>query len=262
MQEKLEAFLEFVQKDVLHHWGTLDAITHKNWLSDLGHDTLAIFHFDATMLIVLTLLLCILAFVGRRQIGQLPRGFGIVLEKYVLFIRDEMVYPNFGGKAGKKYVPYFCTTFIFILMANLLGLIPVFTCATGNINVTAALALIFLSVALTVTVRAGGVKGFISAFVPGGLPKAMRPLMFVMEIVSLLTRTFALTIRLFANMMGGHIVLYSMISLTAIVGAVATPSILIAVCLYFLEVFVAFLQAYVFTMLATIFTGMMVHPEH
>ena len=86
--------------------------------------------------------------------------------------------------------------------------------------------------------------------------------MFTMEAVSLFARTFALAMRLFANMLGGHVVLYAMVSLTAIFGAVAAPSLAVAACLYLFEVFVAFLQAYVFTVLAAIFIGMMVHPQH
>ena len=86
--------------------------------------------------------------------------------------------------------------------------------------------------------------------------------MFFMEAVSLFARTFALAIRLFANMLGGHIVLYAMAALTAILGLVALPSLALAACLYLFEVFIACLQAYVFTVLSAIFIGMMVHPQH
>ncbi len=263
MEEKLRAFLSYVDHHVMHHWGSLDAITHANWLSALGHDILAIFHFDATMLLLTTLLLGWLAVSCRKSVGLIPKKMGILLELYVKFIRDEIVYPNFGGAhIGRRFVPFFCSIFLFIMIANLLGLIPLFTSATGNVCITAGLALIFFGFAIWSALRVAGIKGTLGSFIPSGLPGPLKPIMFIMEIISFCTRTFALAIRLFANMLGGHIVLYAMVSLTTIFGLVASPSLLIAICLYLFEVFVACLQAYVFTMLAAIFTGMMVHPEH
>ena len=263
MEERLLAFLEYINEDVLHHWGSLDALTHRDWFASLGHNFLAIWHYDWVMIALVTLLLALLAVFARKTVRRIPHGAGVALELYVRFIRDAMVYPNFGGPTnGRPFVPFFCTIFLFIMLANLIGLIPLFTCATGNVNVTAALSLLFLGFAVWSTLRAGGLVGMKHALLPGGLPWPMRPFMFLMETVSLCTRTFALAIRLFANMLGGHIVLYAMISLTAIFGAIALPSLLVAVGLYFFEVFVACLQAYVFTMLAAIFTGMMVHPQH
>lgn len=263
MEEKLQAFLEYINEDVLHHWGSLDALTHRDWLESLGHNFFAIWHYDAVMIVLVAVLLGLLALLGRKAVRRIPHGLGVALELYVRFIRDGMVYPNFGGaENGRPFVPFFCSVFLFVMVANLIGLIPLFTCATGNVNVTAALALTFLGFAVWSTLRGGGFPGLKHALLPGGLPMPMRPFMFFMETVSLCTRTFALAIRLFANMLGGHIVLYAMISLTAIFGAVAVPSLLVAVGLYFFEVFVACLQAYVFTMLAAIFTGMMVHPQH
>ncbi len=264
MQERLAEFQAYVNHHVLHHWGTPDASTHADWLSSLGQQGLAIFHFDAIMLIIIALLLCAMAFWARKRIGRIPSGFGLLMEKFLIFIRDEMVEPNFGGHkgAGRKFIPFFCTLFVFILLANLLGLIPIFSCATGNVNVTGALSLIFFAVALGATVRAGGAKGLFKAFMPAGLPGPMKPIMFVMEIISFFSRTIALMIRLFANMMGGHIMLYMFAAMTAIVGWYACPTVLVATLLYFFELFVACLQAYVFTMLAAVFIGMMVHPQH
>ena len=264
MQERLEAFQEYVEHHVLHHWGTPDAGTHADWLSSLGHNALAIFHFDAVMLFVVAAVLALLGVCARRSIGRVPHGLGLLMEKFVIFIRGEMVEPNFGGKGqGRGFIPFFCTLFLFILVANLLGLIPLFSCATGNINVTGALALVFFAVALAATARLGGVRGLAGAFMPKGLPGPLGPLMFVMEVISFCTRTIALMIRLFANMMGGHIMLYIMAAMTAIVGSLwASPTVLVASVLYLFELFVAFLQAYVFTMLAAVFIGMMVHPQH
>lgn len=266
MQEKLDAFLQFVDHHVMQHGGSLDALTHRSWVSDLkiiGHDILEALHFDESMVLLVAALLVALAWFGRKTIGRIPHGFGVIIEKYLLFIRDEIVYPNFGGAAhGRRFVPFFCSIFLFIMLSNLLGLVPLFTCATGNINVTGALAVIFLSVALWGTMRQGGFHALVHALLPAGLPGPMRPIMFLMEVISLFSRTFALMMRLFANMLGGHVVLYAMVSLTAIFGAAAAPSLAVASCLYLFEVFVAFLQAYVFTMLSAIFIGMMVHPQH
>ncbi|MDO5462536.1 MAG: F0F1 ATP synthase subunit A [bacterium] len=262
MEERMQAFLNYIDHHVMHHGGSLDALTHKNWLSTLGHDILTIFHFDVTMLVLIVLIALLVVLFGRKKIGVSPRGFGVLLEKYVLFIRDEIVYPNFGGaEHGRGFVPFFCTVFFFIFTANFLGLIPLFTTATGNISVTAGLSLIFFGVSLYAVFRKGLGNAF-HAMVPGGLPVPMRPMMFVMEWVSLFARTFALAVRLFANMLGGHVVLYSMISLSAILGVAATPSLAVAIGLYLFEAFVACLQAYVFTVLSAIFIGMMVHPQH
>lgn len=266
MQEKLNAFLEYVDHHVMHHGGSLDALAHKTWLEDLtilGHDLLAVFHFDEFMVVLVALLLIALAWKGRKAIGRIPCGFGVLIEKYLLFIRDDIVYPNFGGaEHGRRFVPFFCSIFLFIMLSNLLGLVPLFTCSTGNLNVTGALATTFLGMALWGTLRQGGAHALIHALLPSGLPGPMRPIMFLMEVISLFSRTFALMMRLFANMLGGHVVLYAMVSLTAIFGAMAAPSLAVAVCLYLFEVFVALLQAYVFTTLSAIFIGMMVHPQH
>ena len=263
MKERLAYFQQYVDHHVMHHEGTPDASTFSEWISNLGFPKLAIFHNDVVMLLLVVVVLCLIAFLARRKIGKVPSGFGLLMEKYVIFIRDEMVEPNFGGKgSGRGFIPFFCTLFLFILVSNLLGLIPIFSCVTGNINVTGALSLIFFGVALVATVWMGGARGTLAAFLPGGLPWPMRPLMFVMEVISFFTRTAALMIRLFANMMGGHIMLYIMAAMTAIVGWYAFPTVLVASLLYFFELFVACLQAYVFTMLAAVFIGMMVHPQH
>ena len=91
MQERLEAFRMYVEHHVLHHWGTMDAVTHSDWLSSLGHNALAIFHFDAVMVFVVVAVLALLGVCARRSIGRVPRGLGLLMEKFVIFIRDEMV---------------------------------------------------------------------------------------------------------------------------------------------------------------------------
>ncbi len=259
MQEKQAEFLKYIDHHVLTHEGSVDA-----WNLPFVHiDFLENFHYDCVVVFVIAVLLIGLAFWGRRSIGRIPRYLGSLLEVYILFIRDSLVYPNFGGaKLGRNFVPFFASLFLFILTANLLGLIPLFTTATGNISVTVALALIFMGVSFFSLFRYNGVAGLPKAFIPAGLPLPLKPIMFCLEIIGVGSRSFALAMRLFANMLGGHIVVYALLSLTAMLGLAASPSFVMGVALYLFEVFVAFLQAYVFTLLSSIFMGMIVHPDH
>jgi F-type H+-transporting ATPase subunit a len=167
-----------------------------------------------------------------------------------------------GKEVGQRFLSFFCTLFIFILCGNLLGLVPLFSAVTGNVSVTAGLATIFLGVCLYAAIRLRGVKGLLLAFVPHGLPGWLLPMMVVLEIISFFSRIFALTIRLFCNMLAGHIVIYSLLGMTIIYGWVGAPAVGVAVVMYFFELFVAFLQAYIFTLLSAIFINIMVNPEH
>ncbi|NNE34543.1 MAG: F0F1 ATP synthase subunit A [Rhodothermales bacterium] len=188
-----------------------------------------------------------------------------MLEVLVLFVRDEIARPNIGEKAG-KFVPYLLTVFFFILACNLIGLLPFSTTATSNITVTAILA----GITFLIT-QVSGTKDYWKHLAgPPGVPLFVRPLLIPVEILGLFTKPFALAIRLFANMTAGHIVILSLIGLiftftnaygrpvgwgTSIVWVGFTLFIL---CL---ELLVAFLQAYIFTMLSALFIGMAVE-EH
>ena len=258
--EKQDALQEFVNHHVLHHAGSA-----KGWNLPYVHvNALDWFRYDSIMLGVVVLLLITMGVVVRRAYGRnpIPRGFASVIEAYVLFIRDQIVYENFGEKEGKRFVSFFCTLFIFILTTNLLGLVPLFSTATGNISVTAALALIFMVLALGSVLKLRGFHGLKSAFVPSGIPGGLVGPMLVMEIISFFSRVFALCVRLFANMLAGHMVIYSMVGMTVVFGWVAFPALIMAGAMYFFELFVAFLQAYIFTLLTAIFMNMMVNPEH
>jgi F-type H+-transporting ATPase subunit a len=258
MGQQQDAMQDFINHHVMHHAGSADS-----WNFPFAHvAALELFHYDAVMLAVIVALLAGAAVAVRRSYALLPRGLASVAEAYVLFMRDEVVYPQFGEKAGRRFLSYFCTLFLFILTANVLGLFPLFSTATGNISVTAGLATFFMVAALGAVVRLRGLRGIKAVFVPHGLPGWLVPFMAVMEVVSFFSRVFALTVRLFCNMLAGHIVIYSLLGLIAVYGAVAAPSLLMAVLMYFFELFVAFLQAYVFTTLAAIFMGMMVNPQH
>ncbi len=194
--------------------------------------------------------------------------FRALIEIIVLFLRDEVVEPNLGHK-GRAYMGYFSTLFFFILVLNLLGLVPYGATATGNLAVTAGLALTTFALVNFAGIKEQGFFGYFSHIVPKGVPVWLYPLLFPIELIGLLTKTFALCIRLFANMIAGHIVILAFISfififgsLSAVVGfGVAPISVGLVLFTLLLELFVAFLQAYVFVFLTAIFTGAAMHPH-
>ena len=185
-----------------------------------------------------------------------PRGMTNVLEAMVLFIRDEVALPNM-GPAGLRYVPYLLTTFFFILVMNLLGLIPYGATSTGNIAVTAGLAMIAFIMIQVAAIRAQGLAQYL-AHLTGGVHPVLWPIMVPIEVLGLFTKPFALCIRLFANMTGGHIVILSLLGLVFLFRsfAVGVGSVLFSVGISLLELLVAFIQAYVFTMLTSLFMGL------
>jgi F-type H+-transporting ATPase subunit a len=192
-----------------------------------------------------------------------PKGFSLILEMLVLFVRDELAKPNIGEKEYRKYTPYLLTCFFFILVINLLGLMPFSATATGNLGVTAALALCTFVLTQIASIQSAGIGGYLK-HLTGGVSPALWPIMIPVEILGLFTKPFALCVRLFANMVAGHIVIYFLLGLIFIMKSVwvAPLSIAFATAIYFLEIFVAFLQAYVFTMLSAVFIGMGVAMGH
>ena len=207
---------------------------------------------------------------SRRQHGESghTRGAAGGIEAMALYLRNEVVLPNVGHH-GEKFVPFALTLFFFILCCNLLGLIPYGSTATGNISVTATLAIITFIVVEIAGVRANGV-GYLSTLFYWNkeLPIVMRVIMFFVmspvEMVGKLTKPFALAIRLFANMTAGHIVLLAIIGLIFsfqnwfITGA----PVLMATAISVLELFVSFLQAFIFTLLASVFIGQIREAHH
>ena len=196
-----------------------------------------------------------------------PRGFAAGLEAMVLYLREEVVMKNI-PHGGARYAPFILTLFFFILFANLLGLIPYGSTATGNISVTATLALITLVVVETAGMRAQG-AGYLKTIVywPSDMPLAMKlPMTLIMtpiEIVGKLTKPFALAIRLFANMTAGHIVVLALIGLIfTFAGVLSGAPLLMAVAIMVLELFVAFLQAFIFALLSSVFIGQMTEAHH
>ena len=197
-----------------------------------------------------------------RKKDIVPHGLTNLLEIFVLFIRDQISIPSLGEKDGRRMAPLFCSFFFFILGLNLLGLIPIFRAATGNVNVTGALALVTLTFMIFGSIYKNGFMGFVKVFMPSGVPWPILILLTPVEFIGMFIKAFALTIRLFANMLAGHIVIYALLGLIVIFGWAALPAMALAMGVYFLELFIAFLQAYIFTLLSAMFIGQMVHPEH
>lgn len=198
-----------------------------------------------------------------RNPNAVPTGWANAIEAVVVFLRDEVILPAI-GEAGKRYLPFLLTVFFFILVCNLLGLIPLSATATGNISVTAALALIALFMIQFSGAREHGLWHHLQNLVPPGLPAWLLPIMIPVEIMGQLTKPFALCIRLYANMTAGHLVILSFLSLIFVMKSVLVAPIAVGFALFInvLELFIAFLQAYIFTMLTSLFMGMAIHPEH
>jgi F-type H+-transporting ATPase subunit a len=204
------------------------------------------------------LILCVVAIAVARKNSRrpVPTGFGNLFEMVIVFLRDEVAIPNM-GIAGLRYMPYLLTTFFFILFMNLLGLIPWGASATGNINVTAGLAIIAFVMIQASAIRAQGFGHYL-AHLSGGVHWSLWPIMIPIEILGLFTKPFALCMRLFANMLGGHIVIVSLLGLIFVFGSyfIAIGPVSFVVGINFLELFVAFLQAYIFVMLTSLFMGL------
>ena len=189
-------------------------------------------------------------------------------EEYVSFIRDGLVIPNM-GQEGRSLLPYFCTLFAFILCTNLAGMIPHMKTATSNISVTAALALCSGGLILYSGLKYHGFIGFLKGFVPSGTPAWLVPLIFPLEVLSTVIKVCVLAIRLFANMLSGHMVLLCLLLIIFIIGKMqiafgfvsVVPAMALEIFMTCLELLVAFLQAYVFTLLTAIFAGSVIHTH-
>ncbi len=231
-----------------------------------GIDTMKYFHVDAhqaAMILVSLLLILVFGMIYRKS-SRVPHGITNLLEVIVVFIRDEVCVSNMGKEDGKSWTPYFLTLFFFILGMNLLGLIPLGVSATGNINVTAPLAIFSFLIMTVVAIAKNGFSKWFHAFVPSGVPFPILIGLVPLEILGVAVKSFALAVRLFANMMAGHLALFTLMSFIYIYGpALAGPTAgPVALAIYALEAGVAILQAYIFTFLSALFIGQIFHPEH
>ena len=250
------------------------------WNVNLG--PLGVVDFAPTKHVVFMLLaavLCLLVFIPlagkarRLEPGKAPAGVGGGMEAMILYFRDEIVRKNIGHGAD-AYVPYILTLFFFILFMNLLGLVPWGSSATGNVSVTMALALCTLALVELSGMQALGVKGYLHTifFVPEGMPALgaapITLLLAPVEFVGKLTKPFALTIRLFANMMAGHVLIFALGGLVVTMGAIGAGTVAggigataLATFVMVLEVVVAFLQAGIFALLTSVFVGLIRHAH-
>ena len=219
------------------------------------------------ILIGLLMLLWFSKLARQYKTKQVPTGFGRVLEPLVLYVRDEIAKPNIGEKHYRRFTGYLLTVFFFIWILNLAGLTPLGFNVTGQLAVTACLA-IFTLVIYTVS----GTKGYwIHMLWTPGVPLLIRPVLAIIELAgALIIKPFSLLVRLFANISAGHIVVMSLIAIMftlkeslGVVGATGL-SLLLSFFITLIEVLVAFLQAYIFTMLSALFIGMAVddHKAH
>jgi F-type H+-transporting ATPase subunit a len=216
----------------------------------------------ALMIMIGCAIILMLFLVFYRKNDRIPSGLTNCLEALVVFVRDEVAVPNLGEKDGLQFTPMLCTIFFFILTLNLLGLVPFFRTATSNINVTFSLAFLIFVLLIFGTIARNGFKGIWHALIPAALPKWFIPLFLIIEIASIIARSVALMIRLFANMIAGHMVILSFLGLVIMFGWIALPAVFLAVFIYCLEVFISLLQAYIFILLSAVFIGQMYHPDH
>ena len=222
----------------------------------------------ASMILSVLILFFILrkASVSYKNKKAAPKGLQAFLEPLILFVRDDIIKSSIGPK-HKKYTMFLLTVFFFILINNLLGLTPGAANVTGNISVTFVLSL-FTFIIITVSANKGYWKHLIK---PPGTPLALLPIMIPIEIFGVFTKPFALMIRLFANITAGHIIIFSLISLIFVASnngenvvagwAVAPLSVLFVLFIFLIEILVAFLQAYIFTLLSAVFIGLAVKEE-
>jgi len=222
------------------------------------------------MIIALTLLVWIMLSIAKRYksgqgITSAPKGTQSLLEPVIIFVQDEVAKPNLGNKY-KKYLPYILTVFFFILINNLVGLIPGTANVTGNIAFTFVLAIIsFIIIMFSTNSHYWG-----HIIWPPNIPIAIKFILIPVEILGIFTKPIALMIRLFANMIAGHIIIICLISLIFIFGAISTSagwgfsplSLAFTIFIYFIEILVAFLQAYIFANLTAVFIGQAFEGSH
>ncbi len=253
---------------IMHH--IADSEVHlPDWLAPYFHpvfEALGISKAVLMMMLASAILIVLAAtFLRRSRAGEeAPTGMANALEVMVVFVRDEIAVANMGEKWGRRFTPLLLTLFFFILTCNLLGLVPGGFTATSNLNVTGALAVVSFFTFVISGIVALGPVGFVKHMVPGGTPLAIAPVVVVLEVISMLVRPVALMIRLGANMTAGHIVILIILGFifmfqTVALAAVSVP---LAAAITLLELIVAFIQAYVFTLLTALYVGMLVAEEH
>jgi F-type H+-transporting ATPase subunit a len=222
-----------------------------------------------SMIIAAILLIWLMMTVAKAYITRgskmAPKGIQSLIEPVIIFIRDEVVRPNIPGVSGERYTPFILTIFFFILINNLLGLLPGSANVTGNIAVTAALALIsFLATIFSAS------KHFWAHTLNPPVPGWVKPILVPVEIIGIFTKPVSLMIRLFANILAGHIIILSIISLVFIFGSLNKGAgygflpitVIFNIVMMMLELLVAFIQAFIFANLTAVFIGQAMEGAH
>lgn len=265
-QTKMEELAGFISEHVLET-GTAPH-SASAWNIPFFHvPGLDIFRRDGVMILFSLLLILVIGRVAiilqsRRRLPIRPHGLYNLLEFGVSFVRDQIAVPAMGPDLGQRMTPQMCSVFFMILTMNLCGAFPILDTATSNINVTTALALVTSSWVLWASVSGKGLKGFLSLFFIPTLPAGIRFVLAPIEMMSFFCRVLSLTVRLFANMLAGHIILFTLLGMVWLFGAFALPAVLLATGFQLYEIFIALLQAFIFTLLSAKFIGLAMYPEH
>ncbi|MEM6629262.1 MAG: F0F1 ATP synthase subunit A [Bacteroidota bacterium] len=275
--DKLYALKEGAHVDHTHSEGHSEVHLDDHWIEENTDHAVSIWDFSLTktslqMIIIGILLVLTFGAVAKgysRNDGQAPKGIQSFFEPIIMFIRDDVAKP-FLGDNTYRFLPYLLTLFFFIWFSNLLGLTPFNSNIAGNISVTAALALLSM-----IMINWNGSKDYWKhIFLAPGLPKFLLPLMVIVEFIGVLTKPFALAIRLFANISAGHFMVLSMVGMLFIMGkggesvvgatAISPISIGFTAGIFLLEMIVAVIQAFIFTLLTAAFLGMAMesHDHH
>lgn len=226
---------------------------------DLSISNAVVMIWIASLLVLITLTLA-----GR--MGRLvPKGIQNLMESMVAYLRQNLIVEIL-GEEGMVWFPFIATLFFFILYCNLLGLIPKFFTATSNINVTASLAVVVFLCTQGVGIYKNGLFGYLKKFAPKGIHPAILVIMVPIEIISQFAKPFALAIRLFANMTAGHLVILvflgMIIALKGLLRTIAFLPLSMAVAMMAFEIFVSLIQAFIFSILATMYIAEAAHAEH
>jgi F-type H+-transporting ATPase subunit a len=254
--------------DIVHHLADANTIEfppfgeiHLPEIHLFGLD-LSITKYTVYMWLAAALLLLVLLPMARRR-GGVYHGLFNAFEALIVYVRDEIVYANLGREEGRPYVPFIATLFFFILFMNLLGLVPYGATPTGNLAVTGVLALFAMAAIEISGIVANGPVRYAKSLVPEGVPMFLAPIMIPIEIIGHFAKPFALMVRLFANMTAGHVVILSMLGLIFLLKAwaVVPVSIGFALFIFLLEILIAFIQAYIFAVLTSVFIQLSRHPH-
>ena len=254
----LQQRMEQLQAFVFHH--IEDSHTFPTWFGPVGLPGFLTVH--GVMLVFTAAVLVILFSVAFRRKTAVPHGWANLLEVFVAFIRNQIVVPFLGEADGSRMTPLFCSFFFFILGMNVIGMVPSVSTPSSNLAVTSALASITLGFMIFGGIYKNGLIGFIGGFAPRGIAWPIVVFLYPLEVLGVFVKAFTLAIRLFANIMAGHMVILFLVGLTVVFGWLGSPLLLLALLSYTLEVLVAFLQAYIFTLLSAMFIGQRYHPEH